>query len=106
MRKWLIHGLIYLLLATLVAGALAYALGTNPAAVRSVVQSQFADRFRHVSVHIDRARLRLLGGILVREMRLSRNDGLDRGDFLYVPTAYIFHDKEHLLQGKLDVRKV
>src|SRR3954447_17746814 len=106
MRKWVIHGLIYLLLGVLVAGAGAYALTTNPAAVRGVVQEQLQQRFRHVSVSVERARLRLLGGILVRELRLARNDGLDRRDFLYAPTAIIYHDKEHVLDGQILVKKV
>src|SRR3954447_3754418 len=106
MRKWVIHGLIYLLLGVLVAGGIAYALGTNPAAVRSLVQEQLTQRFRHVSVSVERARLRLLGGLLVRELRLARNDGLDRRDFLYAPTAVIYHDKEHVLDGQVLIRKV
>src|SRR3954463_9486795 len=106
MRKWVIHGLIYLLLGALVAGAAAYALGTNPAAVRGLVQEQLTARFRHVSVSVERARLRLLRGILVRELRLSRNAGLDRRDFLYAPTAVIYHDKEHVLDGQVLVKKV
>lgn len=106
MRKCLIHGAIYLLLAALVAGAAAYALTTNPAAVRGMVQEQLSQRFCHVSVSVERARLRLLGGILVRELRLARNDGLDRRDFLYAPTAIIYHDKEHVLDGQILVKKV
>src|SRR5215204_2850784 len=106
MRKWVIHGLIYLLLGALVAGGVAYALGTNPSAVRGMVAEQLTQRFRHVSVSVERARLRLLGGILVRELRLARNDGLDRRDFLYAPSAVIYHDKEHVLDGQILVKKV
>jgi hypothetical protein len=106
MRKWLFRAMVYLLLGALAAGGVAYALGTNPAAVRQMVQQQFGERFRHVAVSIERARLRLLGGILVRELRLARNDGLDRRDFLYVPSAVIYHDKEHLLEGQVAIRKV
>src|SRR3954453_5500452 len=97
MRKWLIHGLIYLLLAGLVASGVAYALGTNSTAVRGLVQEQLTQRFQHVSVNVQHARIRLLGGILVRELRLARNDSLDRRDFLYAPTAVIYHDKERVL---------
>src|SRR3954449_3911646 len=106
MRKWLIHSLIYLLLAGLVAGAVGYALGTNPSAVRGLVQDQLTGRFQHVSVNVAHARIRLLGGVLVRELRLARNDGLDRRDFLYAPTAVIYHDKERVLDGQMLVRKV
>jgi hypothetical protein len=106
MRKWLVRGLVYLLLGGLAAGGGLYALGTNPAAVRQLVVAGLADRFQHVAVSVDHARLRLLGGILVSELRLARNDGLDQRDFLYAPDVIFYHDKEHLLEGKLLVRKI
>ena len=37
---------------------------------------------------------------------MSRRDEFDRGDFLYVPSAVIHHDKEHLLDGTLGVLKI
>ena len=55
---------------------------------------------------LEKARLRLLGGILVHDLRMARSTGLDRPDFLYVPSAVIYHDKEQLLDGKLSIRKV
>src|SRR5262249_53665632 len=48
----------------------------------------------------------LFGGISVRELRLARRGDLDKSDFLYVPDATLYHDKEHLLQGPLSLRKV
>src|SRR5947209_11782180 len=106
MRKWVVRGLVYLLLVALVAGGVVCALGTNPAAIRGLVIQKLGERFRHVAVSCERARLRLLGGILVRELHLARSDGLDSRDFLYVPTALIYHDKEPILDGKFLVRKV
>src|SRR5262249_4172689 len=52
------------------------------------------------------AGLRLFGGIAVQEIRLCRRDDLDKTDFLYVPAAVLYHDKEHLLKGQLSIRKV
>ena len=55
-----------------------------------------ADQLDRVSHGIDGV------GILVRDLRLARTEGLDQHDFLYVPEAVIFHDKEHVLSdGKV-----
>ena len=37
---------------------------------------------------------------------MNRRDDPDRTDFLYVPSAVIYHDKERLLNGKLGIRKI
>ena len=50
--------------------------------------------------------MRLLGGIALSELRMNRRDDPDRTDFLYVPSAVIYHDKERLLNGKLGIRKI
>jgi hypothetical protein len=105
-RKCLVRSLVFSTLAALLLGAGVYVLWTNPTAVRQVVEEQLGGRFVRVSVHLGSARLRLLGGILVQELRMARTDGLDSSDFLYVPSAVIYHDKEHMLQGKVLVRKV
>ncbi len=105
-HKWLIRGLVLTLLGALVACAALYALWTNPQAVRQLVQEKLGVRFLDVSVQVGSARLRLLGGILVHELRLARSNALDRRDFLYVPDAVIYHDKEQLLDGKVAIRRV
>jgi hypothetical protein len=105
-RKCLVRGLVFSTLGALLLAAGAYALWTNPAAVRQIVEEQVGGRFVRVAVHLGSARLRLLGGILVNELRMARTDGLDSSDFLYVPSAVIYHDKEHVLEGKVLVRKV
>jgi hypothetical protein len=70
------------------------------------VQEKLGVRFIGVGVQVGAARMRLLGGILVSELRLAKSDALDRRDFLYVPNAVIYHDKEQLLQGKAAIRRV
>src|SRR5437773_68972 len=62
--------------------------------------------FVNVQASLDSAQLKLFGGIEVRELRLSRKDDLDKSDFLYVPFAIIYHDKEQVLEEGLRVRKV
>src|SRR5579883_166424 len=105
-RKWLVRSLVFSVLGLAILVALLYEAWTNPAAVRRQVLAKLHKIFIGATVNIDTARLRLLGGIGVRDLRMARRDELDRGDFLYVPSAVIYHDKEHLLDGTLGVRKI
>ncbi|MBY0233073.1 MAG: AsmA-like C-terminal region-containing protein [Gemmataceae bacterium] len=105
-RTWLVRVVVFCVLGAIAAAAFLFFLYTDPARVRLLVQEKLGVRFNHVSVGLHSARLRLLGGILVRDLRLSRNDSLDHGDFLHVPSAVIMHDKEHLLEGRMLVRRL
>ena len=105
-RKCLVRGLVFTALGGLVFAGCMYALWTNPSAMRQLVVDQLSGRFVRVAVHLDNAHLRLLGGILVQELRMARTDGLDSSDFLWVPSAVIYHDKQHMLEGKVLVRKI
>ena len=93
------------LLLLLAAGGV-FALWTNPAAMRQMVAEQLAERFRDVNVQLAGARLRLLGGIQVRELRISRSQGIEKQDFLYVPSSVLYHDKEQILEGHVGLRKI
>ena len=70
-RKWLVRGLVFSLLGLPALAAVAYQAWTNPAAVRAQVLAQFRRRFvaNAVSISLDSARMRLLGGIAVTELR-------------------------------------
>jgi hypothetical protein len=105
-RKWVVRGLVFSALGGLLLVGLLYQTWTNPAAVRQLVLDKLGVRFLHVSVAVESARLRLLGGISIHDLRMARSDGLDRADFLYVPAAVVYHDKEQLLAGRVAVRKV
>jgi hypothetical protein len=105
-RKWFVRSLVFSVLGLAVLVTLMYESWTNPAAVRRLVHDKLHTLFIGATVSSDSARLRLLGGIGVRDLRMARRDELDRGDFLYVPSAVIYHDKEHLLTGKLGVSKI
>ena len=105
-KKWVIRGLICSFLLLLIAGGGLFALWTNPAAMRQLIQEQLGTRFVDVHVQISGARLRLFGGILVKEMRIARSQGIEKQDFLYVPTTVLYHDKEQVLEGKLAIRKI
>jgi len=105
-RKWLVRSLVFSILGGTLVGALLYEAWTNPTAVRAQVVAKVGALFVGATVNLESARLRLLGGIVVRDLRMARRDDLDRGDFLYAPSAIIYHDKEHLLDGTLRIRKV
>lgn len=105
-RKWLVRGLVYSALAGVVLLCLAYYLYTNPTATRFTVLEKLGDKFIGATISLQSARLNLLDGISLSELRMARRDDLDKIDFLYVPSAVLYHDKEHLLNGKLTLRKI
>ena len=107
-RKWLVRGLVFSILGLLALGVVAYQAWTNPVAVRAQVLDHIRKHFADgdVSVSLESAHMRLLGGIAVSELRIARTDGLDRKDFFYVPSAVIYHDKERLVKGVFAVRKL
>jgi hypothetical protein len=105
-RKWLVRGLVLCLAAGLAAGPLLYQFWTNPTATRRAVLDKLAEKFTGAAITLESARLRLLGGIALADLRMRRRDDLDKGDFLYAPAAVLYHDKEQLLQGRLLLRKI
>src|SRR5216683_2564589 len=48
----------------------------------------------------------VLGGMAFNDLRLSRKDDPEKQEFLYVPSGIIYHDKEHLRDGRVAVRKI
>ena len=105
-RKYLVRFLVFSTAGGLALAILLYQRWTNPAAVREQVIEQLGAHFPGATVRVDSARMRLLGGIAVAELRMARRDDSDKTEFAYVPNAVIYHDKEQLVEGKLAVRKV
>src|SRR5665213_1023520 len=106
-RKWLVRSMVFTVLGLSVLAAVVYQAWTNPSAIRAQVLNHIRGRFVDgVGVSLDSAQLRLFGGIALSELRVARTDGLDRKDFLYVPSGVIYHDKERLAQGVFAVRKL
>ena len=75
-----------------------------PCASRS--SNKLRAHFPGADISLDSAYLRLLGGIAVSELRLTRRDDPDKSELAYFPSAIIYHDKEKLLEGKLAIRKM
>jgi hypothetical protein len=105
-RKWIVRGVVYGIIALCGGGAVAYQRWTNPAAVREQVIAKLQEIFPGAHVSVDSARLRILGGIQLNGLRLSRRDDPEHNEFLQVPSAVFYHDKEKILDGELALRKI
>ena len=105
-RKWFVRGLVFSIIGACVGVALIYQRWTDPAIVREMVIAKLQDMYPGAVITVDSARLRILGGIQVNELRMSRRDDPDRTEFFHVPSAIIYHDKEKISQGQLTLRKI
>jgi hypothetical protein len=105
-RKWVVRSLVFAVLVAAAGAGMLYQRYTNPAAIRRQVIEKLGKDFPGCRVALESARLRLLGGIAITDLRLSRDDDPDDGEFLYVPSGILYHDKEQLLDGRMVIRKV
>ncbi len=105
-RKWIVRGIVYGILGACGLAALLYQRWTNPAAVREQVIAKLSALFPGAQVAVDSAQLRLLGGIQINGLRFARRDDPEKHDFLHVPSAVLYHDKEKILEGELAMRKL
>jgi hypothetical protein len=105
-RSWLIRGLILAGVAALAALAWFANSWISPDRVRAQVIVTLSEQFEDVDVHVGSARMRILGGIAVSDLRLTRRgDPVDQ-PFLVIPNAIVYHDKEQLNHGRLVIKKV
>ncbi|GIW80646.1 MAG: hypothetical protein KatS3mg105_2453 [Gemmatales bacterium] len=105
-RKWVVRGLVFIMAAGLGIAALLYHRWTHPTVIRRRVLSDLTAHFPKATVSLESATLRLLGGIALRELRMGRRDNPKQPDFLHIPSAVLFHDKEQLVEkGVLFIRK-
>jgi hypothetical protein len=105
-RKWMVRGIVYGIISVAAIGALVYQRWTNPGAVREQVIAEIGKTFPGAHVSVDSARLRILGGIQLIGLRLTRDDDDQKREFLHVPSAIFYHDKEKILDGELTLRKI
>lgn len=104
-RKWMVRLVVFTATSLLGAGYVVYQRATNDVAVREVVLGKLHEEFVGVAATLESARLRLLGGIAISDLRLRRQDDRDQVDFLHVPSAIMYHDKENALRRK-QLRKI
>ena len=88
-RKWFVRGLVFGILGACGAVGLVYQSWTNPAAVREQVIAKLQALYPGAIVSVDSARLRILGGVVVNGLRMSRRDDPDKNEFLHVPSAFL-----------------
>ena len=93
-RKWLVRGVVFFVTAGLVAAGFAYQHWTNPEAVRQQVIAKLGALLVGANVRLESAQLRLLGGISITDLRLTRKDDPTHAELAYIPSAIIYHDKE------------
>lgn len=105
-RKWLIRCLVFGVVGLFLGAGLLYQRWTNPETVRQQVVELLQEQFPGATVTLDAAHLRLWGGTELNELRVFRRDDPEKGDFIHIPSATVHHDKEHLLDGKIILRKV
>ncbi|HYT95064.1 MAG TPA: hypothetical protein VEL76_40480, partial [Gemmataceae bacterium] len=105
-RKLLVRGLVFSVIGGCIAVVLLYQRWTDPAVVRAQVIAKLQELFPGANISLDSARLHLFGGIVLSELRLTRRDDPEQLEFAHIPTAVLYHDKEHLLDGQFSFRKV
>lgn len=104
-HKWFVRGLVFTVFAGAVLATLAYQHWTNPAAVRLQVMAKILTAFPGALITLDAASLRILGGIQVRELRMTRRDE-PNAEVAHIPSAILYHNKEKMLDGELSFRKI
>ena len=105
-RKWFVRGVVFSVVFCCAGMGYVYQQLTNPAAVREIVLTHLGRVFPGARVSVDSSRLRLLGDIEVKEIRLVRKDDPGGVDFAHFPSAIFHHDKQKLLDGELSLRKI
>ncbi len=105
-RSGLIRGLILAGVAALGVGAWVASTWVSPERVREQVVAALHEQLDGVDVTVGSARMRILGGIAVRDLALVRRGDPPDQPFLVVPVALLFHDKEQLNRGRLVIRRI
>jgi hypothetical protein len=106
LRSWAIRGLILAGVAALAALGWFANSWVSPEHIRAQVVAQLGEQFEGVEIEVGSAHMRLLGGIAVSDIRITRRGAADEPPLLYVPTAVLYHDKEQLNRGRLVIKKV
>lgn len=104
-KSWVVRGLVFGLLGLAATIGSLFWAWTSPGLLREAVVQEIQRGLPAAQVDLESASMRLLGGITLRDLRLSKRNDLARTDFFHVPLAVLYHDKEQLIEGTLAIRK-
>jgi hypothetical protein len=105
-RKWVVRGLVIVVVSGCIGAGVLYQQWTNPTAVREQVVEMLVQQFPGATVTLDGARLRLFGGVVLTELRLTRREIGDKSELLHIPSATVYPDKERLVKGEFAIRLI
>jgi hypothetical protein len=103
-HKLLLRLSLLLALGLTAGGYVLYRQWASPEAVRAAVLKELADQFPGASVQLGDAELRLLGGVELTDVKLTRTG--DTTPFAELPQVLLRHDKEELGKGRLVIRRI
>lgn len=106
LRSWAIRGLILSGVAAIASLAWVANSWVSPERVRAQVIANLSEQLEDVDIQIGSARMRILGGIAVSDLKLTRRGSGGDTPFLSVPFAVLYHDKEQLNRGRLVIKKI
>jgi hypothetical protein len=105
-RKWVVRGLVLMVLVGCLGAGVLYQQWTNPETVRQQVVEMLQQQFPGATVTLDGARLRLFGGVVLSELRLLRQTGGNQSDLLHIPQASVYLDKQKLMSGEFALLRI
>jgi hypothetical protein len=106
-RKWVVRGLVLVVLVGCLGAGVLYQQWTNPETVRQQVIDMLKQQFPGATITLDGAHLQLLGGVVLSELRLLREGSGTPHDLLHIPQATVYPDKEKLLlSGEFAIRRI
>jgi hypothetical protein len=106
LRSWVIRGLILTGLAAIAALVWVANSWVSPDQVRAEVLKSLYEQFDGIEIQVGSARMRILGGIAVTDLKLIRKGTSGDSLVLSVPSAVLYHDKEQLSHGHLIIKKI
>lgn len=106
LRSWVIRGLILTGVASVAALGWFASSWISPERVRAQVIAHLSEQFEGADVQVGSARMRILGGIAVSDVRISRRTPDGIAPLLFVPSGILYHDKAQLNRGRLVIKKV
>jgi hypothetical protein len=116
LRKWVVRGLVAMVLVGCLGAGVVYQQWTNPAAVRQQVVDMLEKQLPGATITLGGARLRLFGGVILTELRIFQH-GAGRGspedeaeagqaEVVHIAQATVYPNKEKLLDGQFPVQRI